>query len=127
MNWYDTFIIKIDVMHPKEFQMNIKKEIGERIKRVRKQKGLTQEELAEIMDISSRNLSNIELGNSFPKPETLEKFLDALNITTQTLFSNDSIKSDEELLNDINFLINSIKHDHRTLEKIYKILTDLIN
>ena len=106
--------------------MNIKKEIGERIKRVRKQKGLTQEQLAEIMDISSRNLSNIELGNSFPKPETLEKFLTALNITTQTLFSNDSIKSDEELLNEINFLINSIKHDHNTLEKIYKILKDII-
>ena len=106
--------------------MNIKKEIGERIKRVRKQRGYTQEELAEIMEISSRNLSNIELGNSFPKPETLEKFLTVLNITTQTLFSNDCIKSEEELLKDINFMINSIKHDHNTLEKIYKVLTDLI-
>lgn len=51
--------------------MNIKKEIGERIKRVRKQRGYTQEELAEIMEISSRNLSNIELGNSFPKTKLL--------------------------------------------------------
>ncbi len=107
--------------------MDIKREIGEKIKRVRKQRGLTQEQLAEIMEISSRNLSNIELGNSFPKPETLEKFLSALNITTQTLFSNDSIKSDEELLKDINFLINSIQHDHKTLELIYKILNDLID
>ena len=106
--------------------MDIKREIGERIKRVRKQRGLTQEQLAEIMEISSRNLSNIELGVSFPKPETLEKFLKALNISTQTLFSNDSIKSDEELLRDINFLINSIQHDHKTLEIIYKILNDLI-
>ena len=106
--------------------MDIKKEIGERIKRVRKQRGLTQEQLAEIMEISSRNLSNIELGNSFPKPETLEKFLSALNITTQTLFANDSIKSDEELLKDINFLINSIQHDHKTLEMIYKVLNDII-
>lgn len=106
--------------------MNIKKELGEKIKRIRKQKGLTQEQLAEMMEISSRNLSNIELGNSFPKPETLERFLKSLDISTQTLFSNDSIKSDKELLKEINFLINSIKHDHKMLEKIYKILKDLI-
>lgn len=120
------FVNKKDVVHPKGNSMDIKREIGERIKRVRKQRGLTQEQLAEVMEISSRNLSNIELGNSFPKPETLEKFLSALNITTQTLFSNDSIKSDDELLSEINFLINSIHHDHKTLELIYKILNDLI-
>ena len=79
--------------------MNLRQEIGQRIKRVRKQKNLTQEQLAEIMEISSRNLSNIELGNSFPKPETLEKFLKKMDITTQTLFSNDSVKSNDELIN----------------------------
>lgn len=124
---YDNeFDLKNEVLHLKGIFMDIKREIGERIKRVRKQRGLTQEQLAEIMEISSRNLSNIELGNSFPKPETLEKFLSALNITTQTLFANDSIKSDEELLKDINFLINSIQHDHKTLEMIYKVLNDII-
>ena len=106
--------------------MNIKQEIGQRIKRVRKQKGLTQEELAEIMEISSRNLSNIELGNSFPKPETLEKFLKVMDITTQTLFANDSVKSNEELLEGINFLIESIKNDNEALERTYRILNDLV-
>ncbi|MBO6088215.1 helix-turn-helix transcriptional regulator [bacterium] len=106
--------------------MNLKQEMGQRIKRIRKQKGLTQEQLAEIMDISSRNLSNIELGNSFPKPETLERFLKKMDITTQTLFSNDSVKSDEELIKGINFLINSIKNDHEALERTYRILNDLV-
>jgi len=106
--------------------MNLKQELGERIRRVRKQNGLTQEQLAEMIDISSRNISNIELGISFPKPETLEKFLKSMNISTQILFSNDSIKTDEELLKEINFLVNSIKHDSKTLEKIYKILRDII-
>ena len=45
--------------------MNIKKEFGEKVKRLRKQKGYTQEKLAELIDNSSRNLSNIELGLSF--------------------------------------------------------------
>ena len=106
--------------------MNIKKEIGEKIRRVRKQKGLTQEQLAEMIDISSRNLSNIELGNSFPKPETLEKFLKSMKISTQTLFSNDSIKTKSELLEGINFLVSSIKNDQKMLEKTYILLRDLI-
>jgi len=106
--------------------MNLKKELGEKIKRIRKQRGYTQEELAEKIDISARNLSNIELGISFPKPETLEKFLKAMDISTQTLFSNDSIKTDEELLNSINCYINSVKHNHKVLETIYKILKDLV-
>lgn len=53
--------------------MNLKQELGEKIKRIRKNRGLTQEQLAELIDISSRNLSNIELGQNFPKAETLEK------------------------------------------------------
>ncbi|MBR1943804.1 helix-turn-helix transcriptional regulator [bacterium] len=106
--------------------MNLKKELGEKIKRIRKQRGYTQEQLAEMIDISSRNLSNIELGISFPKPETLENLLKSLNITTQTLFSNDSIKSNVELLREINILLNSIQNDSKSLEKVYNILKDLI-
>ena len=44
--------------------MDIKKELGEKIKRIRKQRGLTQEELAEMVDISPRSLSNIEVGEA---------------------------------------------------------------
>lgn len=106
--------------------MNIKRELGEKIKRMRKQKGLTQEQLAEIVDISSRNLSNIEVGANFPKAETLERLLTALNISTEELFANDHIKTNSELLEDINFYINSAKDDRKTLEKIYKILRDLV-
>ena len=35
--------------------MNLKKELGEKIKRVRKQRNLTQEELAEMIEISPRS------------------------------------------------------------------------
>ena len=78
--------------------MDIKKELGEKIKRLRKQNALTQEQLAEMIDISSRNLSNIEQGISFPKPETLEHILTSLNTTTQELFANEHIKTKEELV-----------------------------
>ena len=106
--------------------MNIKKEIGEKIKRLRKRKGLTQEQLSEMVDISSRNLSNIELGISFPKPETLEKILISLNSSSQDLFANSHLKTNEELVKEIQIFINSVKNDTKTLERIYKITKALV-
>ena len=107
--------------------MNLKKELGEKIKRVRKQRNLTQEELAEMIDISPRSLSNIEVGACFVKSETLEKIVESLNITTEELFANNHIKTNNELLCEIDKFINKIKDDTKTLEKVYKILKCLID
>ena len=95
--------------------MNLKQELGEKIKRLRKKKGLTQEQLSEMINISSRNLSNIEKGISFPKPETLESILVALDTTTQNLFANEHIKTKEELIKSINYYINKIQDNSQKL------------
>ena len=105
--------------------MDIKKELGEKIKRLRKKSGFTQEKLAEIINISSRNLSNIELGLSYPKPETLEKIIETLDISTNKLFETEHLKTDDELVNRINLYINSAKSNRPKLELIYTILRDL--
>ena len=106
--------------------MNIKKELGEKIKRVRKLRNLTQEELAEMIDISPRSLSNIEVGTSFVKSETLAKIIESLNISTEELFANNHIKTNHELLCEIDKFINKAKNDTKLLEKIYKILKCLV-
>lgn len=102
--------------------MDIKKELGEKIKRLRNKKGLTQEQLAEKIDISSRNLSKIELGLSFVKAETLERILESLDVTTEEMFANDHIKSSEELRDGIEQYLNKLKNNNLVLEKIYKII-----
>ena len=106
--------------------MDIKKELGEKIKRIRKQRGLTQNQLAELVDISPRNLSNIELGINFVKAETLDNIIESLNISTEELFANNHIKTKNELICEIDKFINKAKDDIKTLEKIYKILKCLI-
>jgi len=106
--------------------MNLKKELGEKIKRVRKQRNLTQEELAEMVDISPRSLSNIEVGACFVKSETLEKIIESLNISTEELFANNHIKTNAELICEIDKLINKAKNNTKILEKAYKILKCLI-
>ena len=102
--------------------MNIKKTLGEKIKRVRKQRGYTQEQLAELIDIAPRNLSKIEVGACFVTAETLEKLLVALNVSTEELFANDHIKEPDELLDDIYSKLDSIKSDQQKLETIYKMI-----
>ncbi len=110
----------------KRYFMNLKQELGEKIKRLRKRNGLTQEQLSEMINISSRNLSNIEQGISFPKPETLENILVSLNTTTQELFANEHIKTKEELIQGINDYVNKIRDNGKVLEQVYKVIRDLV-
>lgn len=91
--------------------MDFKKAFGEKLKRLRKNRKLTQEQLAEMIDIDPRNLSRIEVGLSFVKADTLGKILNALDVTTEQLFSNDHIKPKEELINDINEYIDAAKNN----------------
>ena len=61
--------------------MGIKKELGKKIKRMRIEKGYTQEQLSELIDISQKALSSIETGENFVKAETLDKILKTFDIT----------------------------------------------
>ena len=105
--------------------MNIKKTLGEKIKRLRKQKKLTQEQLAELIDIAPKNLSKIERGANFVTAETLGKLLVALNTTTEKLFSNDNIKEKNELISDIYSMVDNLKNDRAKLELIYRMLENI--
>lgn len=107
--------------------MNFKKAFGEKLKRLRKNRGFTQEQLAEMIEIDPRNLSRIEVGTSFVKAETMEKLLKALDVTTEELFSNDHIKESKELISDINCYIDSVKDKPQKLEKIHKMIRFIVD
>ena len=96
-------------------------------KKIRKKRKYTQEQLAEMIGISPRNLSNIEKGVNFAKANTLEKILISLNITTEELFSNVEIKDSNILIQEIITSVQSLKDDRQNLEKIHKILKYLID
>nr|MBE6545006.1 helix-turn-helix transcriptional regulator [Oscillospiraceae bacterium] len=59
----------------------ILKEMGERINSTRKSMKITQEELAEKMDVSVQMISNLELGKKAIRPENMVKLCDSLNIS----------------------------------------------
>lgn len=63
-----------------------KKLIGARIKELRKQAGLTQEQLAELVSLDARHLSRLEVGRHFPSLDSLERIALALNVPLVEFF-----------------------------------------
>ena len=60
-------------------------EIGDRLRALRKQAGLTQMELAEAANIADRTYADIERGSSTMRLDTLLKICDTLNILPNEL------------------------------------------
>ncbi len=106
--------------------MNIKKQLGAKIKRLRLKQGLTQEQFAEKINIATRTLSGIETGENFLTADTLEKILDVLNVSSSELFALEHIKSQEDLVNEIITDVQNLK-DKQKIETIYKIIKATIN
>ena len=102
--------------------MDIKKEIGAKIKRLRQKKGLTQEKLAEQVNISTFTLIGIETGKNFMTAQTMEKIIECLDVSLDELFSAGHLRPTNELLEDIHRIVNEIKDDRDKVEEIYKIL-----
>lgn len=60
--------------------------IGKNIKKLREQKGISQDRLSKLADISSNTIAKLELDES-PNPtiDTLKKIADALNVKIEQL------------------------------------------
>ncbi len=59
--------------------------VGENIRRLRKEKGLTQKQLGNLCGINEANIRKYELGGANPKIETLDKIASVLETTTDEL------------------------------------------
>lgn len=60
-------------------------QLGEEIKRLRGEKGWTQEYLAEKANLNTTHLGFIEQGRKEPRLKTLKKIADALNVRVKDL------------------------------------------
>ena len=103
--------------------MNIKKLIGRRIKELRKSRHFSQEQLAEMLDISQNALSYIETGENFFSSDTLEKLINALEIEPQELMTFAHLQSSDKLLNEIVEMLNKNPEKIKDIYKITKAIT----
>jgi len=98
--------------------VNVKKMLGLRIKELRKFRKMTQEQLAELIDIEPNNVSKIENGKNYPSPENLAKIALALNIEIHELFIFDNRQKPIEEIK--NFVINEVNHDDGLARLLFK-------
>lgn len=72
--------------------------IGKRIQNRRKQQGYTQEQLAEMMNVSIQMVSNLERGNKAIRIDNLMKLSQILNISTDYILTGKETADDMQAL-----------------------------
>ena len=61
--------------------MKLRKEFAKNLRRIRKERGISQEKLAELADLDRTYIGRIELKNANVSLETVEKLSQALNVS----------------------------------------------
>ena len=103
-------------------EIDIRKIFGENVKYYRKKAGLSQEQLAEKLDVSPNHLSVIETGGKFVTYKLLERLISIFDIMPAALFYVDgTATNDDSLQNTINTIVKS------ELEAAYKEISQKIS
>ncbi len=87
--------------------------IGDRIKKIRLEKGMTQQELAKRTGINDANIRKYESGRQNPKLETLERIAVALEVEPLKLvydLDNDPLLEAKKILNGNDIKEKSLKN-----------------
>ena len=92
------------------------REIGERIHSRRKELGLTQEQLAERMDVSIQMISNLELGKKAIRPENLVKICRILHISADYILRGE--RSELELVELTDKIARLPDNDQKLIEML---------
>lgn len=102
----------------------LKEQFARNLKIIRKSRKLTQEQLAELVDVDFRYISFLENAKSFPSCDLIEKLTKALNVTFVELFVYEQNLSREDIKKQ---LIDTIELlDTKNLNTLLNIAKDLI-
>ena len=95
-------------------------QIGQRIRKLRKAHGLSQEQLAEQVDISTTHMSHIETGNTKLSLPVLVDIAAALEVRTDDLLHDSSATTAGTVLEEIATVLN------RCSAKEAKVIADVV-
>lgn len=106
---------------------NILKLVGSNIRELRKQKKLTQEELAELSGLQYSFLAGVERGERNITLQTLEKIIVGLKETPSRLFDfskldDNNFSKQEVLISIVNILE---KHEDKEVKLFYRMIKDI--
>ena len=81
--------------------------IGQRIRTLRKAKDISQEQLAEMISISTTHMSHIETGNTKLSLPVFVSIAEALDVQTDSLLHDEPQNDNSKATNDISSIIAS--------------------
>ena len=97
--------------------MNLKKLLGKRLQEIRRNKKITQEQLAEYIGVEPISISNIEVGRYYSTAENLEKILKVLDTRPSDLFLFEQHATHDELIDE---MLEAMKKDEKLTRQMYK-------
>ena len=101
--------------------IEVKKLFGKKIKNLRDENKMSQEDLSVKLEITQRQVSMIERGLSFPKLQTLNKLANIFKCNIQDLFDYSHLQSQEILKTELKKIIDDYNSEKiRTLYLIAK-------
>lgn len=93
---------------------NIKKILGRNVKQLRTSKGLTQEQLAEHLNLQRETIAFIETGTAFVSSDVLASICNFFNVEPNFLFKSKYIEPTEKEVNlkkEINRLMSNCNEE----------------
>ena len=95
--------------------------LDEKIKKIRKDNKMSQDDIAEILNVTRQTISNWENGKNYPDIETLVKISDKFNISLDIL-----LKENMNMVKEIDKNVKDTKKYKTILKVIMSILIFLI-
>ena len=91
------------------------KSVGKNIKKFRREKGYTQAEIAEMIDVSTIHMSHIETGYVSMSLECLVKICDALKITPDSLLLSGYEINEASAVKQLSTIMNNLTDSEKKL------------
>lgn len=103
-----------------------KEKLGSRIKAYRKARGISQEQLAEMIGIEPKHVSRLEVGTSYPTIDRLEKIARALHVPMGSFFDRGNQEQLSEKAKRLELMIRELDSDYqRIILKFSQIMKEL--
>ena len=104
-------------------------DIGEKIKKIREAKGLSQKEVAATVGMDQSQYSKIEKGKTDPTTTTLQKISGAIGVSLAEIFAPDDVfkdvdSYDRSLLEKLQ-LLEQLEEDEK--QSVFKIIDSLVS
>ena len=97
------------------FMKTVEIDFGKRLKDIRRAKGLTQDQLAELLNTSQRMIAHYERQNNRPRIDTIKTIAEALNVPIEELVGSKEKNSKKAQEENVSF---SIMKRVKVIEKL---------